>query len=61
MVTYKLEEWDGTPLAGNVHEEDVQTVTVPDDALFRVEKILQRRGQAGKVQWLGASMCLDRS
>ena len=41
MVTYKLEEWDGTPLEGCFYEKDVQKVTVPDDALFRVEKILQ--------------------
>ena len=53
VVTYHLEEWDGTPLEGSFYEQDVQKVTVPDDALFRVEKILQRRGHAVKVRWLG--------
>ena len=51
MVTYKLEEWDGAPLGGSFYEQDVQKVTVPDDALFRMEKILQRRGQAVKVPY----------
>ena len=43
VVTYKLEEWDGTPLEGNFYEQDVQKVTMPDNTVFRVEKILQRR------------------
>lgn len=53
VVTYKLKEWDGTPLEGSFYEEDVQKVTVPNEALFRVEKILQRRGRLVKVRWLG--------
>ena len=53
VVTYKLKEWDGTPLEGSFYEEDVQKVTVPNEALFRVEKTLQRRGRMVKVHWLG--------
>ena len=52
-VTYKLDEWDGTALDGSFYEEDVQKVTVPDEALFRVEMIMQRRGSSVNVRWLG--------
>ena len=39
VVTYQLEEWDGTPLEGSFYEQDVQKVTVSNNALFQVEKI----------------------
>ena len=32
------------PLEGQFYEEDVQHVTVPDDALFFMEQIVQHRG-----------------
>ncbi|CAH3185876.1 unnamed protein product, partial [Porites lobata] len=51
--TYKIKEWDGTPVKGTFYEQDVQKVDVPDDALFRVEKVLQRRRQEVKVRWKG--------
>jgi len=53
VVTYKINEWDGTPVKCTVYEQDVQKVDVPDDALFRVEKVLQRRRQEVKVRWKG--------
>ena len=53
VVTYKLDEWDGTAMEGSFYEEDVQKVTVPDEALFRVEKILRRKRSSVKVRWLG--------
>lgn len=37
VVTYKLTEWDGTPIKGTFYEQDVQKVLVRDDALFRVD------------------------
>ena len=40
VVTYKIKEWDRTPVRGVLYEQDVQKVDVPDDALFRVEKVL---------------------
>lgn len=44
LVTYKLTEWDGTPVKGTFYEEDVQKVLVSDESLFRVEKVLKRKG-----------------
>ena len=49
VTTCRLTEWDGTPLEGQFYEEDVQPVTMSDDVLFRVEKIMQRRGTQVKV------------
>ena len=53
VTTYRLTEWDGTPLEGQFYEEEVQPVFISDDALFRVEKIMQRRGTQVKVRWMG--------
>ena len=38
VVTYKLEEWDGTPLEGSFYEKDVQKVT-----MFRVERFYNEK------------------
>ena len=53
VATYKIKEWDITPVKGTFYEQDVQKVDVPDDALFRVENVLQRRRQEVKVRWKG--------
>ena len=51
--TYKVVEWDGTPIKGTFYEEDLQKVYVRDDNLFRVEKILRRRGNKAFIRWKG--------
>ena len=53
VVTYRLSEWDGTPIKGTFYEPDVQKVQVSDDSLFRVEKVLKRKGRNVLVQWKG--------
>ena len=53
VVTYRLSEWDGTPIKGTFHEPDVQKVQVSDDSLFRVEKVLKRKGRNALVRWKG--------
>ena len=55
VPTYKVQEWDGTPLEGTFYRQDLQPVTVPDDGLFRIEKVLQRKGNQVKVRWQGWS------
>ena len=35
VPTYKLKEWDGTPLKGTFYEQDVQKVNVKDDHIFK--------------------------
>ena len=51
VVTFKVTEWDGTPLEGTFYREELQKVTVND--IFRVEKVLQRKGDKLKVRWKG--------
>ena len=53
VPTYKIHEWDGTPLTGTFYGEDLQKVTVQDDALFRIEKIVKRKGDKVWVRWKG--------
>ena len=53
VVTYRLSEWDGTPIKGTFYEPDVQKVQVSDDSLFRVEKVLKRKGRKVLVRWKG--------
>ena len=55
--TYKIHEWDGTPVEGTFYAEDLQKVTVRDDDLFRVEKIVKRKGDKVLVRWKG---CTDK-
>ena len=44
VVTYKLTEFDGTPIKGTFYEQDVQKVVLADDALFRIDQVLKRKG-----------------
>ena len=53
VPTYKFEEYDGTPLKGTFYEQDVQRVNVKDDDIFRIEKIVKRKGNKMLVQWKG--------
>lgn len=53
VPTYKITEWDGTPLVGTFYNQDVQKVEVSDDTLFRIEKVRQRRGNKILVRWKG--------
>ena len=53
LPTYRLREWDGTPIKGTFYNEDVQKVHVTEDSLFRVEKILKRQKGRVLVRWKG--------
>ena len=53
VPTYKVEEWDGTPLKGTFYEQDLQKVNVTDDDIFRIETIVKRKGNKVLVQWRG--------
>lgn len=55
VATYKVSEYDETPIEGTFYEQDVQKVTVPDKALFRIEKVLKRTKDKVYVHWSGWS------
>ena len=42
VYTYKVKEMDDTPVRGTFYEQDLQKVQIPDDALYRIEKVLKR-------------------
>ena len=52
VPTYKVEEWDGTSVDGTFYAQDLQKVTVKDD-LFRIDKIVKRKGDKVLVRWKG--------
>ena len=51
LPTYKVSEWDGTQVNGTFYSEDLQKVSVEDDDLFRIEKIVKRKGDKVLVRW----------
>jgi len=53
VTTYKVEEWDGTTVEGTFYAQDLQKVNVKDDDLFRIEKIVKRKGDKVLVRWKG--------
>ena len=53
VPTYKVDEWDGTKFKGTFYVEDLQKVTVEDDDLFRIDKIVKRKGDKVLVRWKG--------
>ena len=51
VPTYKIREWDSTPVQGTFYEADLQKVHVSD--VFRIEKVLQRQKDRWLVKWKG--------
>jgi L-rhamnose mutarotase len=54
-VTYKIEEFDGSPIEGSFYEQELQKTEQTE--VFFVEKVLKKRTVKGKkqlfVKWLG--------
>ena len=53
VATYKVSEWDDTPIKGTFYEEDLQKVTTTDDDLFRIYSIVKRKKDKVLVRWKG--------
>ena len=53
VPSYHLQEYDGTDVKGTFYEPELQKVEITEDAFFRVEKVLKRRGNQVYVQWKG--------
>lgn len=51
VPTYKIHKWDDTPMDGTFYEQDLQKVLVPDDVLFRIEKVLKHQKGQVLVNW----------
>ena len=44
VYIYKVKELDDIPVRGTFYEQDLQKVQIPDDTLYRIEKVLKRQG-----------------
>ena len=53
VPTYKIREWDDTPVKGTFYDADLQKVHVSNEALFRIEKVLKRQKDLLFVKWKG--------
>ena len=53
VPTYKIREWDDTPVQGTFYDADLQKVHVSNQALFRIEKVLKRQKGQVLVKWKG--------
>jgi len=53
VPSYKIGEWDDTPVQGTFYDADLQKVHVSDQALFRIEKVLKRQKDRWLVKWKG--------
>ena len=53
VPTYRVSEWDDTPIKGTFYEQDLQKVQVSDDDLFRVESVVKRKKDQVLVRWKG--------
>ena len=54
VPSYKIKEYDGTPVKGTFYEEELQKVDMGDkDTFFRIEKVLKRKDGKALVKWKG--------
>lgn len=53
VPSYKITEWDSTPIRGTFYDEDLQKVTVAKDDFFRVECVIRQQGNKVLVHWKG--------
>ena len=51
-VTYKITDYNGEEIQGSFFEQELQKTS---QDVFRIEKILRRKGDKSLVKWLGYS------
>ena len=48
--TYKITDYNGEEIQGSFYEQELQETT---QEIFRIEKIIRKRGKKSLVKWLG--------
>ena len=51
-VTYKITDYNGEEIQGSFYEQELQKTS---QDVFRIEKILRRKGDKSLVKWMGYS------
>ena len=51
-VTYKITDYNGEEIQGSFYEQELQKTS---QDVFRIEKMLDRRGDKSLVKWMGYS------
>jgi len=51
-ITYKLNDFNGEEIKGSFYEQELQKTT---QEMFRIEKIIRRKGDKFLVKWVGYS------
>jgi hypothetical protein len=50
---YELVDMTDDPIKGTFYESELNKVTVTDDTVYRIEKILRKRNDQALVKWMG--------
>lgn len=58
-VTYRLEDRNREAIAGSFYAKELQYVVEPADKLYKIEKVLSRRGNRALVRWEGYPPSFD--
>lgn len=53
VPSYKIKEYDGTPVKGTFYEEELQKVNMGEDSFFRIEKVLKKKDGKALASWKG--------
>ena len=54
VPSYKIKEYDETPIKGTFYEEELQKVDMDDKVtFFRIEKVLKKKDGKALVSWKG--------
>ena len=51
-ITYKLKDLNGEEIKGSFYEQELQKTT---QEMFRIEKVIRRKGDKSLVKWMGYS------
>ena len=52
LVLYKLKDFLGEDIKGSFYQAELQKVSIKDDKVWKVEKVLKKRKRRGKVEYL---------
>lgn len=51
LPIYRLKEFNGDEIKGTFYPSELQKVSVADDKLWKVEKVLKQRKRGGKIEY----------